>query len=244
MQNSQYSHQPNNKKNNNGDDENNESEGPFDASFFSRYARKDAKRSMFASLSESETEDIENAAYSRLEGCRTLVYQPPLTAELVLAHLELERFVCYGAQGLGCTEKTSGGIYNSAQYIQIGLTQACLPEEKKGFAKNIKFMAHKLALTINSTPRIRYNRLEECGGESSHLCHSTRGCWRPSHLTIETHAQNMARSSHHGCAGWIWWTSSASLVCYCMHTPACQFVRVFFSPEQPTSPPAQTQLLR
>lgn len=84
MQNSQYSlisqtiKKINN--NNNGDDENNESEGPFDARFFSRYARKDAKRSMFASLSESETEDIENAAYSRLEGCRTLVYQPPLTA--------------------------------------------------------------------------------------------------------------------------------------------------------------------
>jgi hypothetical protein len=91
-------------------------------------------------------------------------------------------------------------------------------------SKNIKLQAHKLSLVKKMA--INYHELEPTGMETSHLCNSVTGCWRPDHLAPETHAQNVARNSQFGCPGWFFYLDTQSLTCFCAHTPRCEFVRI------------------
>jgi len=132
----------------------------------------------------------------------------------------------------GLTRKTSGGAFNIAQYIQVGISKKGL-EGVVAFGdiklKNIEFLAAKLSLVqkLNRDKEnqlLLYKDLESTGYETSHLCHSTTGCWRPDHLTEEDHRTNVARNSQFGCAGWFWFTDAQELVCFCAQ-PRCEFVR-------------------
>ena len=66
----------------------------------------------------------------------------------------------------------------------------------------------------------------------SHLCHN-RSCWRPSHLTAESHVTNMARSAKGGCGGTAVDVTKNEYNLLCTHEPVCMVVRVISSPWTP-----------
>lgn len=118
-------------------------------------------------------------------------------------------------KGCGVSRSTSAGKFNKAQYYKVSCGDTFKPQ------------AHRLVLCMEM--RILYTALEPEGLETSHLCHSTTGCWRASHLAAETHSMNVGRNHGVGCAGWVFFKTEARLVCLCEHTPSCMFVRVFAS---------------
>jgi hypothetical protein len=202
------------------DDEQTDEPSPLSTS---RYAKKGTK-SMLNTLSKFTIGKLQDFGLNRLKRGKRLEYQGDLTLALVTANPSLDRFVCWTASGSGIQQKVSGGKFNKAVSIQIGLQNQ---KDEKGVwvdSKNIKMQAHKLALTHKMA--IDYNELEPKGMETSHLCNSITGCWRPEHLAPETHAQNVARNSQFGCPGWFFYLDTQSLTCFCAHTPRCEFVRI------------------
>jgi hypothetical protein len=197
----------------------------------SRYAKKHTDP-MFGNLSDDVCLKLQNHANNRLISSRLLKYEGSLTKEDVEQYQQLEQFVCWNAvPGRGCTVKTSGGKFNTMENIQVGLAAQSDPtisnlrnrNDEQIVFKNIKFQAAKLALCCQSN--ILYRDLESRGLETSHLCNSLVGCWRPVHLAAESHVTNLARNSHLGCPGWFWFLQEKQLICYCSHTPPCMFVR-------------------
>lgn len=179
----------------------------------SRYARSDAVTSL-RDLSVGQSRAMAVSGMAKLQARKRLVYPEDLTAALVERWPQLQQFVCWGCEpGDGVSVSTSGGKYNVAQYIKV----SC--------GKSLKPQGHKLALCVKEN--ILYTELEPRGFETSHLCHSTLGCWRTEHLAAETHATNVARNHGRGCAGWLFFVTGARLVCFCRHAPPCMFVRVF-----------------
>lgn len=189
----------------------------------SRYAKKGTK-SMLNKLSKFTIGKLQDFALNRLRKGKRLEYQGDLTLALVTANPLLDRFVCWSASGSGIKLKQSGGQFNKAASIQIGLQNQRDERGVQVDSKNIKLQAHKLALVTKMG--INYHELEPTGMESSHLCNSITGCWRPEHLAPETHAQNVARNSQFGCPGWFFYLDTRSLTCFCAHTPRCEFVRI------------------
>jgi hypothetical protein len=147
----------------------------------SGYAKKDAKSSMFSGVATQVALTIQANVYSRLQRTKVLVYAggyvtSGLTIHLVTAHPLLSRFVCWSAEGQGVVIKVSCGKFNNSKYIQIGARK----DDSNGElfnAKNLKFLAAKLSLVQKLS--IPYTELESMNRETSHLCHSTSGCWRP-----------------------------------------------------------------
>lgn len=183
----------------------------------SRYARPDAKTSL-STLPEAELRAAMVLGMGRLNMLKRLVYPGALTPELVGKFPMLEVFVCWGVTitaKCGVSKSTSGGKFNNAEYYKV----SC--------GKSIKLQGHKLALC--SKEGILYTALEPSGLETSHLCHSTTGCWRQEHLAPESHSTNVARNHGVGCAGWLFFLKEGRLVCFCVHVPQCMFVRVFDS---------------
>jgi hypothetical protein len=194
----------------------------------SRYAKKDAKGSMFLGVRPQVALDIQANVYSRLLHRKVFVYTggyvtSGLTIQLVTAHPCLSRFVCWSAEGHGVVIKESYGKFNNSKYIQIGARKDDSSDESVK-VKNIKFLAAKLSLVQRMS--LQYTELESMNRETSHLCHSTVGCWRPEHLAAEDHPTNLARNSGVGCAGWFWFSETEQLVCFCSHIPRCEFVRI------------------
>jgi hypothetical protein len=189
----------------------------------SRYAKKGTK-SMLNTLSKFTIGKLQGFALNRLTRGKRLEYLGDLTLALVIANPVLDRFVCWSASGSGLKLKSSGGQFNKAASIQIGLQNQQDEYGRWVDTKNIKMQAHKVALVKKMG--INYNELEPMGMETSHLCNSITGCWRPDHLTPETHAQNVARNSQFGCPGWFFYLDTQTLTCFCAHTPRCEFVRI------------------
>jgi hypothetical protein len=211
----------------------------------SRYAKKGTK-SMLNTLSKYTIGMLQNFALTRLTKGKQLEYQGDLTLALVTANPVLVRFVCWTASASGVSLRQSGGKYNKAASLQIGLQNQ--RDEKGNWVecKNIKFQAHKVSLVKKMG--IDYNELEPMGLESSHLCNSIKGCWRPEHLHPETHAENVARNSQFGCPGWFFYLDTQTLTCFCAHTPRCEFVRIMPSPmgygdNPPSTSSASTDVL-
>lgn len=188
----------------------------------SRYARSGTK-GMFSGLSDDVCKRLQSRVYQRLLDNKTLVYPKGLNKAMVTTHPCLSRFTCWSASGTGIKIHTSGGKFNQAQNLQVGYPSQTIGGTHVD-CKNMKWQAHKLSLVVKLD--ILYQRLEETGHESSHLCHSTTGCWRPEHLCAESHKDNLARNSNFGCAGWFWFIDKQALICYCSHTPRCEFVRI------------------
>ena len=189
----------------------------------SRYAVKGTK-SMLNTLTKFTIGKLQDFVSSRLMRGKRLEYQGDLTLALVTANPVLDRFVCWTAIGSGIKLKASGGRYNKAASLQIGLQNQ---QDEFGHwvdTKNIKMQVYKVILVTKMG--IYYNELEPTGMETSHLCNSIAGCWRPDHLAPETHAQNVARNSQFGCPGWFFYLDTQSLTCFCAHTPRCEFVRI------------------
>jgi len=187
----------------------------------SRYAREGTK-GMFSGLSDSICGQLQSLVYQRLVDNRVLALPPGLTKAVVTANPCLSRFICWSASGTGIKIHKSGGKFNEAQNLQVGYPSQVI-SGKRVDCKNIKWQAHKLSLVVKLG--MLYQHLEGTGRESSHLCHSTTGCWRPEHLYAETHKENLARNSNFGCAGWFWFADTQKLICYCDHEPRCEFVR-------------------
>jgi len=179
----------------------------------SRYARKDAATSL-RDLPAGRLHEVAVLGMGKLQKQKCLVFPEELTADLVGRWPDLEQFVCWGCvPGGGVSVSTSGGKFNVAKYLKVGC------------GSSIKLQGHKLALCVKDD--IPYIELEPRGLETSHLCHSTVGCWRPEHLAAESHATNVARNHGRGCAGWMFFVAEARLTCFCRHVPRCMFVRVF-----------------
>jgi len=189
----------------------------------SRYAQRGATISMWTNLTNEACQHIQKVAYNRLQSNKLLSFPKGLTIELIERIPALERFVCWSASGCGLRIHKSGGQYNETTSIQIGIANQILNDQVI-VCKNIKLQAAKLSLIHKLN--LLYKDLEETNLETSHLCHSRIGCWRPTHLTGETHANNIARNSHIGCAGWFWFEDTKVLKCFCFHEPRCEFVRI------------------
>lgn len=129
---------------------------------------------------------------------------------------KLDRFSCcipIHGNGSGIVQKTTG-LYTR---YHISARQYGTFTD----SKSVKFIAHRLALAVKLN--IPYNELLY---DASHLCHSVNGCVRPEHIHHETHIENMQRNS---CSGFHYYVLSDELVCYCLHSPKCEFVRIFES---------------
>jgi hypothetical protein len=182
---------------------------------------------MFDGLSEKMCLKIQDVAYKRLLAAKEEIYPGDLCRELVSQNPLLGRFVCWSARTssrTGIRLHKSGGKFNESQSLQVGIPNQVDDRGNIVACKNIKLQGAKVSLVKNLG--ILYKQLEARSKETSHLCHSTSGCWRPGHLCAETHKENIARNSHLGCAGWFWFGDTRSLVCYCPHTPKCEFVRL------------------
>lgn len=189
----------------------------------SRYAREGVT-SMFDGLSNDMCLQIQDAAYKRLLAAKVLVNPGDLTQNIVTSNPCLNRFVCWSASGSGIRLHKSGGKFNESLSLQVGVPNQTDKQSRIVNCKNIKLQGAKTSLVRKIG--ILYKDLEGRGEETSHLCHSTRGCWRPDHLCAESHKDNVARNSQFGCAGWFWFMDTQALVCYCAHTPRCEFVRI------------------
>lgn len=180
---------------------------------------------MFAGLAPDAIRHIMGLAHQRLVAGKADLYPGQLTADLVTRHAVLERFVCWSvAPRRGVRLHQSGGKFNNAVHLSVGVPNV---KDFNGASinnKNIKPVGHKLSLCLKLG--WLYTEMKVRGVETSHLCHSTLGCWRPSHLAPETHQDNVARNSGLGCAGWSWFEETQELVCYCSHNPRCEFVRI------------------
>jgi hypothetical protein len=134
----------------------------------------------------------------------------------VLLDKVLEDFVCHipDTRTVGVSKKKSGGKHNKAIYYQVS-----------GYDRNSKFMGHKLAACLAYVPPILYEKMDEQGLESSHLCHNHE-CIKRSHLNAETRQYNRSRNSGMGCGGWIWYKKDRELYKMCEHAPPCMHLRV------------------
>jgi hypothetical protein len=183
----------------------------------SRYAKEGTISTMeesFGSTDEQKTRMT--AAMRTVEASKVVVHSDGLTEIDMRTRSDIERFSCWTCSTAirGISEKKSGGLYNKAIYFQVGAN------------KSSKFQVHKLSLCVKEN--ILYTALEQRGLETSHLCHN-KACWRPTHLHAEDHAANVARNTGTGCGGWVFFRSTAQLLCLCRHVPCCMFLRVYES---------------
>lgn len=176
----------------------------------SRYANCNAIVSLASRLGTDESmQSAMVEAKAKLLLTKQLMYTRGLTADIVRSHGVLERFVCWTSaisQSCGVSRNTAGHGYASGQYFKVSV------------GKSTKFQAHKLMLCLKLNKL--YTQLEEEGCDSSHLCHN-RLCWRDTHLTNESHADNLSRAS---CPGWLVDMNTKKIACLCEHSPPCEFV--------------------
>jgi hypothetical protein len=176
----------------------------------SRYAKRGAVSSMKVRVSD------EAMMAHMVQGMKKLAAAKQVALPVGIPHAHehplLEPLLCWTVSLItGISERTSGGRYNTAVYIQVSV------------AKDVKLQAHKLALC--SDLKVPYHRFEDSGHDVSHLCHNKK-CWRPGHLAAEPHAANVARNSGVGCAGWLYDVSTKGLYRVCQHEPSCMHVRI------------------
>lgn len=163
-------------------------------------------------------------AGEKLKKAKVEQYFGDLTREIYLSRPEIfEPYVCW-------TSNLGGGV--SANTSGLGVaSETCGEYLKVSMGKDVKFAAHKLMLCLKmDTLYTDFGVKEKV--DASHLCHN-RSCWRPDHLHAESHADNMARSSGHGCGGMLVDLTERRFKDECKHSVKCKVVRSFSSPWTP-----------
>jgi len=169
--------------------------------------------------------------FNRVKACPVYMYHW-LTVDLARQYASLQRFVCW-------TSMPGNNVCISRSKAHA--TENSLPQENiaikiKVDGETYGYSAHRLScLTFNcvnyaSATGKKNTRGEKKDdlGDCSHLCHNPR-CWRPTHLVLESHATNMGRNN---CPGWVFLTSTATLVCLCKcPNRPCMRLRVIIGEE-------------
>jgi hypothetical protein len=162
--------------------------------------------------------------FAKLEKQMLLEYPAGLPAEMVAAHPELERFVCYSCIiGGGISKNQPTSKQKDGGMKELSPSQTYFKVHGAKNMGNKMYQTHKLSACIDR--RVIYETLDKSIYDTSHLCHNHQ-CWRPSHLTFEVHKENTARGGGSGCGAFVYLVGRNEMYDTCSHQPKCQIIRV------------------